>query len=367
MGEIRAFAEEHVPDAAALFLKTMRGRKGPAGQALQDYFREILLRNPWVSADLPSLVYFDRGKLVGFLGVVPRPMEFRGRTIRLAAFSQFMVDREQYRGPAALELLRRLFESPHDLCMTDGAGESTHVLWKAAGGQAAQLYSFNWLRMLRPIASARSFLDRTTGAVRWLGGATLAAAAPLDFLLAKLPHDAFRPPQTSYISRPVAAGELFDCIQRVGWREPLKPSYDLSSFKWLMSQAASARLFGELRMAAVSTPDGDLCGWYVYYANRGGPSSLLQIGSRRRDLFDGVLTALFRDAWQQGSSSVKGQAIPAFLVNLTAHYCLFRQANTSVLVQSRDPALVDAILRGQAALSRLDSDSWMRFAGEPWT
>src|ERR1700689_3312508 len=259
MGEIRAFLAEHVPDVADLHLKVMRGRPGRAGKALKNYFHEMFFSNPWVSAEFPSLVYMDKGDLVGFLGVLPRTMDFNGRPIRVAVGAQYMVDRERHRGLAGLELRRRFFQGPQDLSFEDGAGEGNHIVWTAAGGLAAQLYSFNWLRALRPLGAARSFIGRAEGAARWAGMACLMAAAPIDFLLSKVPHSPFGPPQSACLSRQVSVDELFERIRAIGWRDPLKPSYHLPSFRWLMSQIASGGTGEKLRMACVDAPDGDSC------------------------------------------------------------------------------------------------------------
>jgi hypothetical protein len=186
-------------------------------------------------------------------------------------------------------------------------------------------------------------------------------------LLCNMPPRVFRPAQPAFLSRQVLAGELFECIQEIGWRDSLKPAYEPSSFGWLMSQAAAARSHGDLRLATVYTPEGVRCGWYVCYVRRGGPAAVMQIGSRRRDQFEAVLLTLFHDAWREGASFVKGQAIPQSLALLTRHHCLFRYPGSGVLVQARDPDLLHAIHSGDAALSRLDGESWMRFATEDWT
>jgi hypothetical protein len=361
MGEIRPFLPEHVPAVADLHLKVMRGRPGRAGKTLENYFHEMFFSNPWISEEFPSLVYMDKGELVGFLGILPRTMDFNGKPIRVAVGAQYMVDRERHRGLAGLELRRRFFQGPQDLSFEDGAGEANHIVWTAAGGLPAQLYAFNWLRVLRPLGTARSFVDRAQGAARWAGKICLVGAGPIDFLLSKVPHSPFGPPQAAYVSRQVSVDALFERIQAIGWREPLKPAYDLQSFRWLMSQIALGDSREQVRMACVEASDGDPCGWYAYTLQPDGAASLLQIGVRRRDQFDAVLLALFQDAWQQGAVFVKGQAIPQFLVNLTNQQCLFRQTNTSVLIHSRDRELLDTILRGKAALSRLDGESWMRF------
>ena len=122
-----------------------------------------------------------------------------------------------------------------------------------------------------------------------------------------------------------------------------------------------------MRLATVREPGGGLAGWYVFQLMPGGHADLLQLGVRRPNQADHVIAALFRDAWEAGASSVKGQAIPPWLVNLSNQYCLFRQANTCVVFHSRDPKIVDAIYRGKAALTRLDGECWMGFSTEDWS
>jgi hypothetical protein len=369
MREILAFREEHAPDAAALYLRVMRGRKGGGrSKALEDYFCEVLLANPWTSPDFPSLICYEAGAAIGFLGVVPRPMLFRGRPIRAAVTSPFMVDRQLHRGPAAFELMSRFFRGPQDLSYVDGAAEATHIIWAAMGAHAANSWSFNWLRPLRPLHALKNYVDRAAGPLGLAGRAVMAAVSPMDNMLAQMPVKALRRPESTYESRPATVDEIFQCIQEIGWREPLTPAYDMESFRWLISQIAALRnTAGELRMATVYSPDGVLSGWCLYTCKPGGPAGVLQIGVRRRDQFDLVLRALFRDAWSDGASSVKGQATPCYLVNLTENYCLFRHPNTSVMFQSRDKDIADAIHEGKAALSRLDGECWMRFAFDPWT
>jgi hypothetical protein len=365
MGETRAFTEEHLPEVAALYMRVMRGRPAGGGQPLESYFRDIFLANPWVCPDITSLVYFSHGKLAGFLGVVPRFMEFRGRIIRVAATSQSMVDRKLRPGLAVYELLERVLQGPQELTYNDGSSEEAYRVSASWGMHGAKLYSFNWIRVLHPVQTARNFSDRAKGGFRLLAKTALAAALPVDTLLSRL-SGPFSCPESSYISERVNDSDLLQCIQKIGWREPLKPFYEPQSFRWLMSQAASASTRGEFCMATVRNPAGELCGWYVYYAKPGGPATVLQIGARGPQHFDHVLIALFRDAWRQGCSSVKGQAIPQYLVSLSNQSCLFRQLCTCVVCHSGDVDLVDTILRGEAALSNLDGEAWMRFSVESW-
>lgn len=365
MGEIRAFAEEHVRDATGLYMRSMRGQNRPATEALQNYFREIFFGNPWATPEIPSLVCLEKGKLVGFLGVIPRPMQFRGRPIRMAVCTQFVVERETYRGTAAFELLRHSFGGPQELTFTDGSAEGSARLWTAAGARAAQLYSFNWIRVLRPCQAARGFLERLGGApARVLNAASGLIAPPVDYLIAKA-VPGLRP-ASRYSARLASAGELLAAIQEAKGREPLRPLYTPDDFGWLMAQAAGASKAGQLRMTTVHSPDGDRRGSFVYYSKPGSAAYVLQIGWHSQGDFPEILRALFRDASDQGASAVKGQAIPRFLTALSEQQCVFRQMNSCVIGYSRDPDILNSLLLGDTAISRLDGECWLRFQGEPW-
>lgn len=365
MGEIQSFREEHATGLAALYFKAMRGQPQPPGQRLPQYLCELLLSNPWASPDIPSLVYLEQGKIVGGLGVVPRQMEFRGNPMTVAVTTQFMVDPDYRRGAAAIQLLRHLFQGPQDMSWTDGAAEEVNGIWTALGGFTASLYAFNWIRILRPFGTARSGMDRVGKTGTWLKGVSGLVTTPADFLLSKLGLSMLQEPRSPFSSKLVSAEELLECIQEIGWHEPLKPVYSLPSFSWLMSEAAKA--LNNFRMLTVTNSEGARCGWFVYYAVRGGASYVLQIGVRRRDHFENTLLALFRDAWQQGSACVKGQSIPKYLSGLTRQNCFFRHPNAATLVHSKNPDITNTVRCGDAVLTRLDGECWLRFAGERWT
>ncbi len=367
MGEVQIFREEHVGDAADLYLKSMRGQHRSAPASLRSYFREIFLANPWVTEEITPLVYLEGRNLVGFLGIIPRPMTFRKRPIWAAIASQFMIDRELYHGSAAFELVRHLFRGPQELTFTDGAAETATQVWTAAGAQIARLYSFNWMRVLRPGRAACDFLGRFHGFSGALlrGGAQL-VAAPLDYVLSRAPLG-LAAPKSKYSARPATAAKLVQCIQEFRGREPLRPAYAMPDFEWLIKQVSKATALGPLRIMAVYDAEGAMCGSFVYCVNPQGGAYVLQIGWRRSDHFAEVLKALFEDAWAQGASMVKGQAIPQFLTTLSEQHCLFRQLHSCVIAHSREPEILNSLLLGNAAISRLDGECWLRFSMEPWT
>jgi len=366
MEEIRAFSEEHIRDVANLYLSAGRGEFRPAPRTLEDAFRDNFLGNPWASPDICPLVYMEKGKLVGFLGVIPRPMEFRGRPIRAATITVWLVDHQLHRGLAGMKLLRHLLNGPQDFSFTDGAGNETGSIYTALGARVSSVYSFNWVRVLRPFQTARGVFDRMGGIFRTLKGISGVVTTPLDYLLSKAPLGLLGRPKSQYTFKQVSAAEYLACLKEGQGREALKPAYSMPSFEWLIAQAGKGEKHQGLRMVTVQSPEGARCGWFVQYAIPGRPAYVLQLGCHRRHHFPEVLLALFEDAWEQGASAVKGQALPQFLTLLTEQHCLFRQPYAGVIGYSRDPEIMRAFQLADTALSRLDAGQWLPFSSDPW-
>lgn len=364
MTEIRPFQEEFCGAAATLHMQAMRGQSREPAPALAQYFRQVLLENPWVTPEIPSLVCLENGRLIGMLGVIPRPMEFRGERIMAATLTQFMVHPDSRRGSAAMQLLRRCFQGPQGMSWADGASDPVHLLHKALGSMPAYFYSLHWMRILRPFGTVRDVLSRQGGAARLLHAIAAAGAAPADLLATRLP--VFRPKRPSFSWQAVTPAELFECISEIGWREPLRPSYDLSSFEWLLAQMNRARSLGDVRAVIVKDGAGLRCGWLVYFAKRGGAAYLMQLGTRRADHFEGVFQVLLADAWDQGCVVAKGTARPEQLTTVTKNSCIFRHGGSSALIHSRNADLLANVRLGEAALSGLDGERWQLFAPESW-
>src|SRR5581483_3378383 len=122
--------------------------------------------------------------------------------------------------------------------------------------------------------------------------------------------------------------------------------------QWLMNQAAQSKM-GDLRMVTVTNAEGGRSGWFIYYVKRGGAGFVLQIGVRRKYDFKNILTALFRDAFEQGCACVKGASIPQYLTAMTEQQCIFRHPHDRVLIHSRNAEIASAARLGEAALTRL--------------
>src|SRR5262249_8809916 len=118
---VRPMRREDIRAVAETWLQVFRGRNASAPRALEDYFEALLFENPWRTEGVEPLLFERNGTLLGFLGVVPRPITFEGRRLLAAVATQLMVAPGARYPTAAFQLLTALFEGPQDLTYSDGA------------------------------------------------------------------------------------------------------------------------------------------------------------------------------------------------------------------------------------------------------
>ncbi len=357
---IRPFVPEDISQVAELHKKVFPN--SPFSDAeLRSYFQLLFFENPWHDADLPSLVYQEnRGKILGFYGVLPRPMRMQGRPIQAAVSSQFMVDPSVRNRLAAVELQNAFFAGPQDLSLTDGANEASRRVWEGLGGLTAFPYSVHWTRLLRP---TRYLLERCKEH-RLFAPLQLAMrpmSAAVDFLAAHESRSPFfeteQPREEDF-----AWETLFAHLPRFTVSKSLCPEYDERSMHWLLERAGEKRSHGKLRKSLVRNGNGQIVGWYMYYLNRKGTSQVLQLVATK-DSLRLVLRQLFFHAWRLGSAAVSGRVDPEFATDLSQEHCLFDFNGPRLLVHSKRADLREAIERGDAFLTRLEGEWWMRFEG----
>jgi hypothetical protein len=362
MAGIRPLATGDIPAVAQLFARVYPGKHSTSPAECEAYFHEIFFANPWVTPQLPSWVAMEGARAVGFIGVMPRPMRLRGRSLDAAVVTQLMVEPEKRHGMVAAQLLRKALSGPQALTISDGANESSRRMWEALGGLTSTLYSLQWRRLLRP---AQSALQRASSAH---GRAAALLATPVAVLAdAYAAHyRALRRP-SGLIDEALDAPALIDGLEHAARRVALSPRYDAAALDWLLGQARAKLRHGELQARLLRKPDGAIAGWFLYYLND-SMSKVLQVhalegaepGAERA-----VLDHLFQHAWRRGATAIEGRMEPRLARMLGQRHCLFHSTSAFALIHSRDAEVLGALARGDAFFSRLEGEWWMRFSGEP--
>ena len=358
-GVVRPLEERDLARVAELHERVMPKAHYLSSASLRAYLSRILLTHPWRAESLPSLVFEGHdGRIVGCLGVMPRPMSFQGRSITAAISHSFIVEPGARSMLAALELARAFHAGPQDLSIAEGSSASRRI-WELTGGDVSLLYSLCWTRLLQPSRYVLSHLNKRglSPAAGWMLRPVCRA---VDALL-QLASRSLRP-----IAPPVPAVDLdgqtlCGSVSEFTKDRSLRPLYDEHSFSWLLETLAHKQGRGAFHKVVVRNERHVTIGWYMYYAKPGETGAVVQIVARE-DCAGQVLDHLFHHARRHGAIAVSGQVDPVLFHALGGKDCLFHQDGGSwLLVHSKHPELLQAIHRGDAFLTRLEGEWWIGF------
>jgi hypothetical protein len=356
---VRPLREDDVPAAAALFERVYPQHRWRSRAACEAYFREILFANPWRDPALPSWAAEEGERVCGLYAIVPRRMRLNGRVLRVAVGCQHMVDPGPRRGLTALRLTQACLGGPQDLTLADGANDLMRRMWHGIGGAVPLLYGLHWTRPLRPARHALGLLEQR-GVPLARMARPLAAAA--DALAAHLPPNRFLREAPGTQDSTLSAEDMLALLPEVLHGAVLRPEYDARSLGWLLEQAGRKLRFGRLRSRIVHA-QGRAIGWYLAYVRRGAAAEVLQLAARE-GCFERVLRHLLADAWRGGATAVRGRVDPRYAQELSRRHCWFRWDGTWTLAHTRDAEVAAAQHSGEAFLSRLDGEWWLRFLDE---
>ncbi len=359
MSPVRAFRSLDLEEVAGLHWRSFSQGRGAAPAGLQAYFADMFLKSPWQDPESASLVYENgQGRIVGFLGVIPRPMEMDGKAIRATLDTQFMVA-PGAGGLVAFDLVKRLFMGSQDVAFSDENHDKTKAVWERLGGTSVPILSLRWTRILRPAQFiAATAARRLSG--RWIAGPLSLTGRIVDGTLSLVAGHRMRPTPSPLVAEDLTASAWLTLESELAKSYRLRMTYTPEAAQWLFPRLADKRCHGRLTGAALRDTAGRLVGWYLYYIQKGNTAQVLTIGARDRAAGP-VLDHLFADAWRRGAMAVSGRMEPAYLKELTDRQCLVNRGYAWTCVYARRPDIVQAFCRGQVRLTRLDGEWWMRF------
>ena len=358
----RPFTEEDIPEVAELHRRVF-GIADHSSPELLDAYRtyltQVYLNNPWRDDSLPPLVYQgDRGKVTGFLGVVPRRMSINGRPLQAAIATNFVVDAAS-RGLAGITLLQSVLAGPQDLTIADESNTDSRTVWEGFGGATSLLYSLRWIYPMRPCKFAL-FVSRKKVLPPLVSALAAPVASALDALATGLRINPFRPSESRLLAEDLNSESLRSCFSDLVDQRSLRADYDLHSLSWLLQRADQLHLNGRLQKVLVKTEKQEIAGWYLYYLNPSGMSEVVQFYVKTRFARD-VLDHLFYHAWRQGATALSGRIEPGLMQAFADTHCPLHCGPQWVLVHSRRPDVLRAFERGDVCWSRLDGEWCFHF------
>jgi len=362
---VRPLAKDDIPQVAELYWTVMRERKGPPPAAVQSFLQELYFTNPWIDDSIPSLVYDDKGKIAGFLGVVPRKMSLKGESVRIAYGGNFVVHPQFRTTLAGLHLLRTYMAGAQDLSQTDSANDVSRALLERLGFTTILPFSVHWVRLLRPakcLTQAISHLSESALAAA-LEFASKPICSAVDRVATRLSSSPFRQAESRLHAAELDVETLLGCISEFRGGYSLWPEYDAPSLTWLLSFMERMKGHGSaLRRLVLRDDSGKILGWYVYYPTPGGFGEVAQIGGARKHLKD-ILDHLFYDAWSQGTIAVHGVVDRRLMDAYSEKNCFFTCRGGWMVAHSRKPSVLELLNNGDAFLSRLDGEWCLAFGG----
>ena len=363
MDLIRPLERSDIPEVVSLYELVSRSGSRTPPPRLGEYFERTLLDHPWADPEIPSLVYLTpEGRIAGFIGSHVRHLVLDGKPIRLACSGQLVSDPAARSRAAGALLLRRYFDGPQDVTMTDGATEVVRRIWKGLGGTVAFLNSISWVRPLSWRSAGNRALERF-GMTAW----SPVARPVLSILQAvadRVPATSLRVDDPKGSTEDLAPADMLEHLPTFTGHLRLHPDYSEKFLAWLFREMAEVTTRGQLVKRLVRNERGRLLGWYISYFQPNGIAQVMQVAAKDRDV-GAVLDHLFWDARRSGSAVLTGQLEPALFESLTKRRC-FLHLSGNFLFHSRSPDIANAILLGQAMLTRLEGERWMGHHLEPF-
>lgn len=354
---------EHVSQVADLSWRFMHGQEGSAPATLEDYLQQLFLLSPWCDDGAPSLVYEDdRGRVVGFLGVIVRRMKLGVRALRAAFGSGFIVHPDSRTTSAGLQLVQAFFSGNQDLSLSDTANPTSQTIWTGFGGSIAPSYAMHWGRPLRLALYAFYALSRRSK-MTWtndLASLSKPLCKATDAFIARVPLSPFRRPNVEALEEDLDVETLLSCLADSHASYAVRPAYDRDSLSWLLKFMSYTKAYGTLRKVLLRSKEGKTIGCYVYYMNSEGIAELVLLCASGQSAGT-VIDHLFYDAWAHGAIGIHGKLETRFAQELSKKCCFSYDGKDPLLVHSREPELVQLFHKGDAFFTRLDGEWCLRF------
>lgn len=358
-GIARPLQDTDITAVAALRGRCFRHARHRDPESVAALFSAVFLDNPWKDTGVQSLVYEAAdGRILGFRGLVGRPMRFRGQALLAAVSSQFMVDPDARTEGVALALMRESLKGPQELTFADLANPGAARLWKLARGVDVPELALQWHRPLRPMQWMADRVGRDRR-LRWPLRFIRPVLAGIDHLAARNAQGPFGTSARPHVEA-ISESGYATLLSELGNRYDLVPDCTPAALSWTLERLRLGLEPGHrLVLAQVRDGRGEVAGFFaaVVGGNRAG---VLQMGASGNTA-DLVLGGIVAHAAGERCQVVSGRLQPEFTDVLARMPGMLSVGDPRCLVIAHRPELVDCIRKGKAWLTRLEGESWMGF------
>lgn len=358
---VRDLRREDLPAVGRLFQKTFRKQES-LPPSLVSHLHEVFFDHPWYDEELPSKVFLNAtGDIEGFVGVFPSRLELDGQPLRAAFAGTMMVDRPEQNPLAGARLLRAFLAGPQDISLTETANALALGMWQKLALPLDLAYSLNWLRVFRPVSAAVEVMERASaaaGLLRPFGSLADRAAERLGLSSLRVTPPSARRTAFDDVDR----REFAEAVLALKDRFVLRPQWDRHSLDWFVEQAERKRALGAPCWRIARSRTGDIVGCYAYFGRPGGIAWLLQ-ALCTPDVAGELVDDLFAHACGQGCAGIRGGGHPWLTPELISRKTVF-YGRAFFVAHARDKSLLQPIQSGQALISGLAGENWMRLIGD---
>ncbi len=352
---IRPLARSDLPQIAPLHVRARHGDVPFEGEPITEYLETILFENPLRDDSMPSLIYEEGGRILGFLGVIPRRMIFRGRPI-MTAGSCLLTVAPEARG-RALDLVRTFFSGPQELSISDRASDAARCILCALGGRMIPLGSIHWKLPLRPARHALDILHRKLGLSRALTLPIRPFCPIVDSFAAKklqLPAD------REVCEEPVSGATIVGYMSQFSETRELQADYDERTMDWLLGLLSRQNAAGPPHLVVLRESQGEVAGWCLVGHGPKGISEILHMQAREFAVTN-LINHVASHARRHGAFMLTGRLDPQVMPDLSKRPCHFRSGPSCMVVHAKSDELLQSLLRGDGLISRLDGEWWIEF------
>jgi hypothetical protein len=358
VGKIRNLRPEDIPELVRLRRQVFHLTERPGDAALESYYERLFLSGPWRDDACPSLVYENaHGKPTGFIGVITRPMDFQGESLRAAVSTEFMVD-PGVRG-VGVELLAAHLRRGQDLSIGDRATDRARLLFEALGSMTVLSHSLYWAHPLRPSRFAAYQLE-WRGILRAVRVAAWPVCTAFDLFATRVAPGRYRLPRPEGEPEELDVPTVIAKLPMVAGSKALRPTYTVESLRWLLRQLEEKTAYGRLEKVQVRHGAEGVIGWFVYFVKPGDQAEVVQMAAlpgRHAEVLDHLL----RHVARTGATVVSGRFDPLFRETFEQKGFRYSMARPWTVMHSRRPEVVRAFQTGNVFFSRLEGEWWMSF------